>query len=31
MFTKGEIGDLAPDKRKVIRGLVEGIKKEFAR
>lgn len=30
VFTKGEFGDLPPDKRRVIRGLVEGIKKEFA-
>jgi hypothetical protein len=31
VFTKGEFEDLPPDKRRVIRGLVEGIKKEFER
>ena len=29
VFTKGEFEDLPPDKRRVIRGLVEEIKKEF--
>jgi hypothetical protein len=31
VFTKGEFGDLPPDKRRVIRRLVEEIRKEFAR
>ncbi len=31
VFTKGEFEDLPPDKRRVIRGLVEEIKKEFER
>ncbi|MEI8123192.1 MAG: type II toxin-antitoxin system RelE/ParE family toxin [bacterium] len=30
-FTKGEFEDLPTDKRRVIRGLVEEIKKEFER
>lgn len=30
VFTKGEFGDLPPDKKRVIKALVEGIKKEFA-
>jgi hypothetical protein len=30
VFTKGDFGDLPPDKRRVIRTLVEQIKKEFA-
>ncbi len=29
-FTKGEFSDLPPDKRRVIKALVEEIKKEFA-
>jgi len=29
VFTKGEFADLPPDKRKVIRKLVEDIKQEF--
>jgi len=31
VFTKGEFADLPPDKRRVIRKLVEDIKKEFDR
>ena len=31
VFTKGEFEDLPPDKRRVIKRLVEEIKKEFAR
>lgn len=31
VFTKGEFEDLPPDKRRVMRGLVEEIKKEFER
>jgi len=31
VFTKGEFEDLPPDKRRVIRRLVEEIKKEFER
>ena len=31
VFTKGEFEDVPPDKRKVIRRLVEEIKKEFER
>ena len=31
VFAKGEFEDLPPDKRRVIRGLVEEIKKEFER
>lgn len=29
VFTKGEFEDLPPDKRRIIRRLVEEIKKEF--
>jgi hypothetical protein len=29
VFTKGEFGDLPPDKKRVIKALVEEIKKEF--
>lgn len=29
VFVKGEFEDLPPDKRKIIRGLVDEIKKEF--
>ena len=31
VFTKGEFGDLPPDKKRVIKALVEEIRKEFAR
>jgi hypothetical protein len=31
VFTKGEFEDLPPDKRRVIKTLVEEIKKEFDR
>jgi hypothetical protein len=31
VFAKGEFEDLPPDKRKIIRGLVDEIKKEFER
>ncbi len=31
VFTKGEFEDLPPDKRRVIRRLVEEIKREFER
>ena len=31
VFTKGEFGDLPPNKKRVIKALVEEIKKEFAR
>lgn len=31
VFTKGEFGDLPSDKRRVIKRLVEEIKREFAR
>jgi hypothetical protein len=31
VFTKGEFEDLPPDKRRVIKRLVEEIKKEFER
>ena len=31
VFTKGEFADLPPDKKRVIKALVEEIKKEFAR
>ena len=31
VFTKGEFGDLPPDKRRVMRRLVDEIKKEFQR
>ena len=30
VFTKGEFGDLPPDKKRVVKALVEDIKKEFA-
>lgn len=30
VFTKGEFGDLPPDKRRAIRSLVGEIRKEFA-
>ena len=30
VFTKGEFSDLPPDKRRVVKALVEEIKKEFA-
>ncbi len=29
VFTKGDFGDLPPDKRRVMRTLVDAIKKEF--
>jgi hypothetical protein len=29
VFTKGDFGDLPPDKRRVMRALVDEIKKEF--
>ena len=29
VFTKGEFGDLPPDKRRIIKSLVQDIKKEF--
>lgn len=31
VFTKGEFADLPPDKRRVIRRLVEEIKREYER
>jgi hypothetical protein len=31
VFTKGEFEDLPPDKRRVMRRLVEEIKREFER
>lgn len=30
VFTKGEFSDLPPDKKRVVKALVEEIKKEFA-
>ena len=30
VFTKGEFSNLPPDKKRVVKALVEEIKKEFA-
>jgi hypothetical protein len=30
LFTKGEFSNLPPDKKRVVKDLVEEIKKEFA-